>query len=74
MSEIVDGNYQDEWQDRVSFHCGDIHISITVAFKQWNNLFLATDPLGGPWRGQGRTKEEAALEYLKQKLCPFDRE
>jgi len=72
LSEIVDVDYQDAWEEGVIFQCGDASIHTTVAFKQWNTLFIATDPLGEPFRGQGRTKEEAALEYLKQKLAIRD--
>lgn len=83
MSEIVDGNYQDTWTSQVELSIDHVaedgsglrehtHLRTTVNMKQWDKLFIATDHLRGPWRGQGKTVEEAVLEFLKQKLTNRD--
>lgn len=65
MSELVEGEYRDTWTDRVIFVCGDTRVEVTLTFKQWGKLFIAFD---STWRGQGQSREEAALAYLRQRL------
>jgi len=72
LSEIVDDEYRDEWNDHILFRCGDTHVELVLTFRQWEKLFVATDLFISPFRGQGRTKEEATLDYLRKKLSLFD--